>query len=341
MKKFVAIQMILAVLFFPTTSAFANENMQNADAQQEYQSTLEEILDNYHEESFRARTENNIDSRAYDNTTDSMLDSIRRDTVQTLQLAGYEAYDVNPNTYENLESVLNTDFSGANLNPDNSYIIVVEGEEGIAAPASAVGGTAGSTFTYVSGGVTYTMRYLTVTADDNPEYGQADDIDVLNSKSREVIENCLDALISCVVDTATGVPLGTIASICGLSISDFGTAQRSTLRLNCAANWTRKFTQVWDPNLEIWMFAACVERVKTLTHMSGSYYDAAENSYLPVPSDQTTDTIASEHFLDYAWRKEKAVLGYLLYDTQYDLTGDVKFKYGDRVVFTFRENFLI
>ena len=340
-KKFVSIQVILTFLFLLALPVFAKGIDENAPIESECQPTLEEILDEFHNASFQIQTGNNSNTRTYDNTISSALGNIRCNTVQTLQNAGYDAYDVNPDTYEILETTLNTDFSAINLDPTSSYIIVVEGEDGDVAPASAVGGTAGPTFTHTSGGVTYTMRYLTVTANDNPEYGMSSYVNLLSSTSQTLIQNCLDAVIVAYIDAIAGVPLGTVASICGLSISDFAPAQRATLIMHGATNWTRKFTQVWDPNLEGWMFAACVEQVKTLSYISGDYYDATTNSYQQVPQDKVSKTKSSSHYLDYTWRKEKAVLGYLLYNTQYDLTGNVTYSYDGRIVITHRENFMI
>lgn len=88
------------------------------------------------------------------------------------------------------------------------------------------------------------------------------------------------------------------------------------------------------------MFAASVEQVRTLSYMSGDYYDAATNRYQMVPQDSVSRTISSDHYIDYEWRKENAVLGYLLYDIQYDFTGDVTYKYDGRTVITHREDFM-
>lgn len=46
-----------------------------------------------------------------------------------------------------------------------------------------------------------------------------------------------------------------------------------------------------------------------------------------------------EEVKDYTWRKDNAVLGYLLSSTQYDMTGDLRYYYEDEVKVTHKEDF--
>ena len=46
-----------------------------------------------------------------------------------------------------------------------------------------------------------------------------------------------------------------------------------------------------------------------------------------------------EEVKDYTWRKDNAVLGYLLSSTQYDMTGDLRYYYEDEVKVTHKEEF--
>lgn len=126
------------------------------------------------------------------------------------------------------------------------------GEDGINSSNATSRMTTGSTFTYTYNNVTYSMRYCTVTAADDSAFSKASYCDLLTSSSETLIQNCLDIAISAYL-SAVSAPLGTVASICGLSIGDFAPAKSATLGLNCGTNWTRVYTQVYSTYDGAWM----------------------------------------------------------------------------------------
>lgn len=258
--------------------------------------------------------------------------SLQKETVDKLNECGYEAYDVNPQTYEAVEDKLQTDLSQIGLNKDGSYIII-SGNENSDKPYSS----ASNGFSYTYNGVSYTLRYLTVTAADDRMYGKASTVNVLQSASRDLIVRCLDTAIVAAI-SSVNKPLGTVASICGLSIGNFNTSQTATLNLNCGSNWTRIYTQVWSPN-DGWLFGSMVEYVNANSYMSGMYYSASQNKYVAVPQNAKSATQYSSHYSNTEWRKERAVMSYLGAGFQYDYIGPVKYSYGGSVKVTHAENF--
>jgi hypothetical protein len=196
---------------------------------------------------------------------------LREETVSELKSKGYSAFDVNASTFSDAEASLQTKFNSIGLTPDYSYIVFVSGDEESEDISDEKRASAGSSFTHTYNGTTYTMRYLTVTADDDPLYGKASKVNLLQTASQTLIQNCLDTLINAYISSISSL-LGTVASICGLSISNFSTAQTSILDLKGGTNWTRVYTQVWDASRQTWQYAACVENVRASSSMDGLYY---------------------------------------------------------------------
>lgn len=182
------------------------------------------------------------------------------------------------------------------------------------------------------------MRYFTITAADDPAYGKASSLNVLSSNSQTLIKNCLDTAISTYI-YAVSSGLGTVASICGLSVSNFSTSQTSTLSMNGGTNWTREYIQVWSDYDNLWLFGSCVEYVTASSYMSGQYYSASQNKYVAVPNNTKSTTKYSSKYNDSTWRKERAVFGCLNLWIQYDLVGDVEYRYGGSTKITHRESF--
>ena len=311
---------------------------------------MEEILSNYHKKAFQAENADKLGTAsAQSRGSASSEKSLEQETVEELTAAGYEAYHVTASNYDALEDTLKTDFSSMGLDPNGSYIVVITGDNSNNNNARGYGDNlisptpgpteGGAYFTYTYQGVEYRMRYLTITAEDHPAYAKADHYDCLHSKSLDQIENCLNAVISVAADyISSPLHLGTIASICGLSLVDFGTVSNSTLSMYGGASWTRIYTQVWSEYDESWFFGSSVEYVQTYTFMTGMYYDSTTNRMESVPGDESRTTIYSEHYYDMTWRKEQAAKSYF-HAITYDIVGSVKFKYNGRNVITLSENF--
>lgn len=233
-----------------------------------------------------------------------------------------------------IEETLSTDFEEIGLTPEHTYIIVISGEDNNAGMRSTVG----SSFNYTYNGKSYKMRYMTITAADDPLLGQASAADVLKSNSKTLIQNCLDTAISTYINSVS-TTLGTVASICGLSVSQFGTAKSSTLTLNGGSNWTRVYTQVWSSYFNAWAYASEVEYVTAVSYMSGLYYSASKNQYVSVPANSKTKTTYSSCYFDTAWRKEAAAVAFEASQVVYNKVGAVKYRYGGSTKITHNEHF--
>lgn len=320
---------VIMVLGIPVSAADVVETTQTA--------SVEEILSDFHIKLHAAKVAANNNARSASNSDNNKL---LEDTVKTLTDAGYEAYSVTGATFEAVEEALDTDLSAIGLDPNYSYIVVAEGEPLNTNTRDALGGTPSTSFSYTYNGKTYTMRYLTVTAADDPAYGKTDEYDLLESAFGDFVVRCLDASIQVTLDyIANPVPLGTVAGLLGFSVGNIDTSSPMSLRLEGSANWTRVFTQVLDPSDGLWIYGSCVEYVNSLLAMSGSYYKAATNRYTTIAKEIDVDTVYSDEYFDLDWRKEKGAYGAVNYWTQYDTVGAVRFHYDGDVVITLLENF--
>ena len=332
MKKIISLLLTLCMLSGLTMSTFAKEEVVQKEVVQKEESVVQEILEEYHEKLHLATNGN---SKARDVEKES---SLKYETIEKLTQEGYVAYDVNKDTFKKTEEMLNTNFETLNLKEEYSYILILDGGLSQTEAGNSSRSSAGTAFDYTYNGVTYRMRYLTVTAADDPAYSKASSVNLLKSKVKTAIQNCLDTAIIAAISAASKT-LGTVASICGLSISNFGTVEKSILDLYGGSNWTRVFTQVYDNSLSQWMNGSCVEYVTTLSYISGMYYSASSNSYVSIPQNAVSKIQYSPEYSDTTWRKQKAVDGFNMYWTQYDTTGSVKYKYGGTVKITHNENF--
>ena len=300
------------------------------------QRSLEEIFDQYHTQ-IRA-AEIIADARSGNALLKSTSNlqtaktTAKAEAISALTSAGYEAYDVNPSSFYDIEELLQTDFAEMELCPDFSYIVVIGDGD------SQTRG-AGPSYFYTYNGTTYSLRTFSITAADDPNYAKSSYANVLSSSSTTLIQNCLDTSIYAVLGSISPW-LGAVAGICGLSVSMFGTAQSSTLLLNGAANWTRVYTQVLSAS-GVWLSSSCIESVHVLTYMSGSYYNASSNSMKPVPTNESTTTQYSTYYSDGTWRNQYAVIGHNAGIIVYDPGSfpSVKFSYGGTVKITLTVNF--
>ena len=160
-KKFVSIITVFAVLlaFTPVVAA------DTAPATP----TVESILNNYHEKAFAAQAAS--DTTSYSPRSGDSALTLEQETVNELNAAGYEAYNVTSDNYDFIEEELGTDLSSLGITNNGSYIVVISGEDSTARSGSGRAivpqpgdGGAGSSFVYSYEGVNYTMRYVTVTA---------------------------------------------------------------------------------------------------------------------------------------------------------------------------------
>lgn len=259
---------------------------------------------------------------------------ILQEKCTQLNEEGIKSYVIDSNNYEFMQEKLKVDLEELGLNPQYTYLITES-----SSTENSTRSTTSSEFSYTYNGVSYRMKYLTITAADDPAFAKSSNANVLKSASTTLIENCLNTAVSAYI-SAVYAPLGTVASICGLDISNFGTGQQSTLNLNGAANWTRIYTLVYNENNAMWYRGSCVESVYSFSYMSGTYYDAATNTMKAVPGNSQGSTKYSSYYSDLDWRKRNAVIYMLnLNGCRYDSVGDVSFYYGNEKKITLLENF--
>lgn len=310
-------------------SVYASEKPSTKESKDEiiadYRKALNDINFNAGTNKSPASTQDVIDTK----------NEIQTNTVKRLVNAGYEAYDVNPETFSDVEDKLQTNLKEAGINPEYSYIILIEGEDD---KNSMLRSSTSASFSHTYNSKTYKLRWLTMYATDDPLMGKASNVNVLSSTSKSLLVNCLNTVISSYVSSVRK-EFGTVASICGLDITDFAPDQKTTMLLNAGTNWTRYYAQVWSDYDNIWLYGSCVEKASLYSYMSGTYYKASTNRYTKVAENEVYDTRYSPKYNDLQWRKDAAVVGFLNSWIQWDSVGDVSYQYNGETKITHIHNF--
>lgn len=258
-----------------------------------------------------------------------------RQCQEALESDGYESYIVDESNIGEIGELTGSDFESMGLRDGGTYLVVYhsDGEN----PGARTSVTSPGTYTY--NGKTYSYRYCTITAADSSRYAQASDCDLLTTTSSTLIQNCLDTAINAYVSSVS-TALGTVASICGLSISDFAPNKSATFRMNCGSNWTRTYTEIYSDYDSAWEAGTCVEYVQMYSYFSGTYYDKTTNKMKAIPTGESRKTKYSSKYNDTTWRKEKAVIAVLNGNgCNYNTTGAVEYYYGGTKKITHYENF--
>lgn len=266
-------------------------------------------------------------NRSYD------VQTIQANAVEALNEAGYHAYDVNPQSYNAVEASLDTNLQQAGLSPDGTYMILVEGDDDTY-------GTTSPSFSHTFEGTTYTMRWFTVYASDDPRMTHASTVSILDEdeKIRAVIQHCLDASFDICVG-AVSEPLGTLKTILGIDISDFMADFDSHIDYRAASNWTRRYTQVYDSYQQMWFSCCCVEESAASSTVITWVYDYALNAFVQEIEPIELRRFYSDRFYDYEWRKDIAASYFYNYAICWDTVGDVEYYYDGKVIIRHRENF--
>ena len=298
--------------------------------------TMEDILSDYHDQVFGL--ESLTDSNANTRSTQT-VESIIQDTEDELQSAGYEAYHVNSNTYAYVEDILQNDLSAMGIDAGDDYIIIVSGEENDIAtgtnnsriiddsiinpdPSIKEDEHSGMYFTY--NGVTYRMRYLTVTGE---AYTKADDVDLIKRYGESFIRNLINTAVTYLVEKATGSSVfGIVASLFGLDITSSYTNKNSSLIYQAGATWVRTYIEIFDEEESEWVTTAYSEYADVTTICSGIFYNNSTRS-IGSYSLNTDDRIYSDYYHDTTQRKMDAVRQYLGSGPNYDRTGNLKLKF--------------
>ena len=327
----------------------------------EAQPTIEEILNSYHQKAFEAQT---AEERGGASTWSSRSGkTLEEETVDELTAAGYEAYNVTSENYEELEEALQTDFADMGLDHESSYIIVISGEEpngqsnsngrsfGLPEYDMIDPGTGGNYFTYFDGDTTYNMRYVTLTNGDvsNNELYKANRITLSNIQYFDVIGETFveytltyarDAVIKKVVEAASEeildlIPIvGEVSSIISL-LADVGDAllqdpiqplDPGTWVLSAGTAWTRSYIQIRNEVSHNWHTVQCSAYASLDATMYGEHvYNPETNAPEQLGGLLRREHIYSPYYQDTATRKERAVEAYLNGSKYFDCTGDIEY----------------
>lgn len=337
LKKGTALLLGLILVLCSGMSAFAAEAeapKENAADTMEWE-TGEEIWRQGQERIFDL----NVNTGLSDTNREETAYNICEEVAGQLNELGNEAYAVNGDNYDELEEWLETDLSELGITRDGNYIVSISGEQ--PAGDAAVLSEEGTVFTYEYDGVTYYLRYVTVTAADDSRFVQTDQCNLLSTRNSAEIDVCLSAAVDAIcIGLNLDIPLGTIIAISKLLRENIGIGGDTTMVLHGGVNWTRIFTQVYLPNSGGWMNGSCVEYAQTYVYVSGTYYSAETNQIEQIPQNESRTTIYSANYSDYAWRKRTAVIyAKNANGCSYDLTDDIKIYYNGKNKFNFKEYF--
>lgn len=338
-KRFIALFVIFAMLI-PFTPAVAAEDTVPRP-------TVEEILSEYHEKAFEAEnTEKSGGASAYSRGAGNSEKTLEEETVDTLNAAGYEAYNVTSENYETLEEQLHTDFADMGLDPDGSYIIAISGEDNSPGnnarlipgtlPTLPPDGGGATFFSYTYNGTSYYMRYVTVTCTENPSLGSASNpIDLLSEYGVVDAWEDLEIPVAIVSSIKPLAVVGTIYSLLTPAVRNISPRQTQTLTFECASNWTVKYTQIYDMQRGEWELSASVEYVIMTYFIDYLHYDSAENDYVKDTIEGRYATVYSEFYNDSETMKERAVLAFEEVDRWYkDAVDYVEYKIGNGTTIT-------
>ena len=335
-KKTISILLCVTMLVCTCPDAFA------ATAEETTPPSIEDILAEYHLRCDTVRQSNN-DSDASNmtaSTADMQLAAITADTIDTLNAAGYQAYDVNPKTYSSVETALNTDFEKMGLNPDSSYLVVLSGEEvdsSVSTASYQPAATTGTSFEYTLYGVTYTMRYVTVTSADKSSFAKFDNANLIEEIDimRTVESKCNSAVAYLLDVLSEPYPIGTLADFAGIQLVNIDTSSpNATATLNAGAQWTRVFTQIYDSYGNYWETWGSVDSVSFRFFVDGMYLDKNTNEIKEFHSGTQTGKVDSNYYKDEEFRNYIAVMAMFdNYPIHYH-AGSVQFYLGSKKVLT-------
>lgn len=313
LKKMIAILTICAMLA-PLSSAVAADNTTVTP-------TIEEILNEYREKTFEAQTQEETNTAAtYSRRSSGSTQTLEQETVNTLTDAGYEAYNVTADNYDSLEASLKTDFSSMGLDPDSSYIMVIDDT----ASSRAIGGSdivqdpgdlsGGSGIRHTYNGVTYTMRSVTIASNDDPSLIISSAYAILEEKdTADHVSDVLSFLFSWGIDSLCfGLPVTSAYSLWSnwSSTEVYYVLDSSKPTLMAATNWNLRYTQVWDDILGRWATTQCSSYAQTNARVTGYVYNYGIGAFDVIDSGNKTATVYSYYYNRYD-RYDLAAKGFI------------------------------
>lgn len=326
-RKLIALLMIIVTMLSLALPAFADSGASTS---------MEDILVEYHSDAMKLSE--SAPSAYRTGKASTSLDELTANTVSKLRRIGYDAYTLSSKTYEALEKSLDTDFSEIGLKKDCTYIVVLGDEPMGGAQAQS---TTGSTFTYTYNSKQYRLRCVTITSADDSKYTKATYTDLLTSHTKSFVENLLNTVISVVLDNISAKwQLGTIASVFGLKLVNFENVGNTTMLFNAGTSWVRVYTQVYDDNMNQWVYGSMVEYAKKGCKVTGTRYNASIGECEFYSSDEKRDYTYTEHYSSPTWRNEQAIIRTISgLPVMSERTGSVTYKRGGTTIVTHSENF--
>ena len=342
-RKTISIVLCSILLLCMSVPAFATPNeTEPAEAK-----TVEEILNEYHEKAYQTRlAEDANDPAVYSRQAGGNSKTLEEETVDELTSAGYEAYNVTSENYDDLEATLMTDFSDMGIESNSSYIIVVTGDgdkdsgqvgsrSGLPPEESFDNGGYGSRyFSYTYGGSTYYMRHVTVTPTENNKLRTTSDIDILNELKTDSVLYALYQNITFVTSLGDVGGIGTAASIISHFIPDYEPSYDDTFDYQGATSWIVTYTQIYDSEVSKWVTRSSVEYATMQYFIDYTYYDSNSRQYERVDASGSLGTVYSDHYSDGNWCLEYAVLAHTYGGRMYDTIDTIEYKFGNTVVIT-------
>ncbi len=335
-KRLIALAILVCMLVSVSPTVAADDTVPRP--------TVEEILSEYHEKAFEAETaDESGDVSAYSRGADNSEKTLEEETVDTLNAAGYEAYNVTSENYATLEEQLQTDFAQMGMDPDGSYIIAISGEDNSPGNNARIptpevtptlppeGGGGSSYFSYTYQGTTYYMRYVTVTATEKSVLDRMFAFAVNRGANTQTWNTLFSAFITYQIDgMIEDIPIVSI-----LSLIDELTSEQDITASDCngflvtgATTWTLQYIQVYDFYNDEWVSSQCSEYAITTAQTQIYKYNANQPHtiyYGEVLSFRTD----SEYYNNSAKRKEFAADYYLCGTCMLDYTGDIVIRVND------------
>lgn len=314
--------------------------------------TVEEILSEYHRKAFEAQIQGDTETASTWSRRSGNAKTLEQETVDTLTEAGYEAYNVTAYNYETLGEELQTDFADMGLDPEGSYIIVIDGEDPTESTSSGGASTynvspnpeiigppdGGSPYDYVYNGITYSVRFVSVVSTSEVSNLIKDSTFTrdgtfwLDKLAKGALETALITAIDEGVTYVAGfpAPVATFASLIFDAVDDavYTELKPGTLTIHATTTWTLNAVQVWSDINGEWKTtqysasatsrARCAGYLHNKTTLESTWYSGPEFS----------NTRYSVKYNNMSDRKLDAVLAFRANTKVYDRTGDIGFFLG-------------
>lgn len=302
---------------------------------------MDEILNEYHQKAFEAEAAGETSGATYSPRSGFPEKTLEQETVDNLNDAGYEAYNVTAENYEALETQLKTDFADMGLDPDGSYIIAISGEESASAspdngsraivPAPDWGGN-GFGFNY--NGTEYTMRYITVTVADESNLGRVTPIELLDEYDVDNLMNDLNLPITILSSLGVFPYTGTVYSLFSAILPPNQYNRHDSLLYRGASNWTIKYIQIYDSQDQEWTWSACTDYVNLRYFINYTYYESSTNDYQEISTNGSYGTVYAELYDEPETLKVRAALAYENYGKWVDDVEHVTYQFGGETIIT-------